>query len=230
MEGTFLGKIRDFLQRNQIYFEIFSSILLSIMALIVSVNSCQISKQQLANEERLNMPRIKISHEQLSSKEANDSEKIIIENVGGHAYNYNIEKRVFLSCKYFPLNGDNSKQICLPIQDILDTSFPTNNYTGVIESYYTICTVKYFNELYNQARDIKGFLDLQLLKYISISYFDFKDELHEELFIIDGVYQGRKIEKNDKISKLFSVKFPSYRISEIKLEKIIEMLEKKPEH
>ena len=230
MKGTFLARTRDFLQRNKIYFEIFSSVLLSFMALIVSINSCQISKQQLANEDRLNMPRIKVSHEQLSSKEANDSEKIIVENVGGHAYNYHIEKKVFLSCKYFPLNGGDSKQICLPIQDILDTSFPTNNYTGVIESYYTICTVKYFNELYNQTRDVKGFLDIQLLKYISISYSDFKDELHEDLFIIDGVYQGRKIEKNDKINKLFSIKFPSYRISEIKLEQILELLGKEPEH
>lgn len=230
MKSTFSIKAKTFLQRNKILFDIFSSVLLSFMALTVSVNSCQISKQQLANEERLNMPRIKISHEQLSNNEANDSEKVIIENVGGHAYNYNIEKRVFLSCKYFPLNGDDNKQIYLPIQDILDTSFPTNNYTGIIESYYTICNVKYFNELYDQARDIKGFLDLQLLKYISISYFDFKDELHEDLFIIDGVYQGHKTEKNDKISKLFSVKAPSYRISEIKLEKIFELLEEKPEH
>ena len=126
MKSTYFIKVKAFLQRNKILFDIFSSILLSSMALIVSINSCQISKQQSINEERLNIPLIKVSSEQFSNKETNDSEKITIENVGGYAYNYKIQKKVFLSCEYNPLNGEATKQIYLPIDDILDTSIVGN--------------------------------------------------------------------------------------------------------
>ena len=231
MKSTYFTKVKAFLQRNKILFDIFSSILLSSMALIVSINSCQISKQQSINEERLNIPLIKVSSEQFSNKETNDSEKITIENVGGYAYNYKIQKKVFLSCEYNPLNGEATKQIYLPIDDILDTSSQTNNYIGPIKYYYTISTMKYFHDLYQKTIEVeKGYLHIRLLKYIMISYNDFKDQTHKELFSIDGVFQGCKIEETDDINKLFSLQYPTYRISKITLEQIFKLIKLKPEH
>lgn len=231
MKSTFIAKTKTFLQRNKIFFEIFSSVLLSFMALLVSINSCQISKQQSINEERLNMPLIKISSDQFSKETINDSEKITIENVGGYAYNYTIQKRVFLSCEYTPLDGGATKRIYLPIDDILDTSSQTNNYIGPIKYYYTISTMKYFHELYQKTIEVeKGYLHIRLLKYITISYNDFKDKSHKDLFIIDGVLQGCKIEETDDINKLFSIQYPTYRISQITLGQIFELLKNEPEH
>ena len=67
------------------------------MALIVSIVSCQINNRQLKNEELINMPRFKISKKQFTYETNNDSEKLTIENVGGYASNYIIDKKVFLS-------------------------------------------------------------------------------------------------------------------------------------
>jgi len=230
MKNTYINRTREFLKRNKIFFEIFSSILLSAMALTVSISSYQTTVRQAENEELLNMPLIKIPSEQFSWKGVNDSEKLTIENVGGYAYNFTTNKKVFLLCKYSPLNGGTPKQIYLPINDILDTSSPANNYTGIIEYYYTFCNMDFFHNLYKQSIDIKeAYIEIYLLKYVTVTYNDFKEQLHEDLFIIDGVRQGCKIKKDGNIVNLFSKQYPSYRISEITMEQILELLKVKPE-
>ncbi|MCD7923617.1 MAG: hypothetical protein LUI85_02530 [Bacteroides sp.] len=93
MKNTYINRTREFLKRNKIFFEIFSSILLSAMALTVSISSYQTTVRQAENEELLNMPLIKISSEQFSWKGVNDSEKLTIENVGGYAYNFTTNKK-----------------------------------------------------------------------------------------------------------------------------------------
>lgn len=219
-------KLRNFLSRNKIFFEILSSILLSTMALTVSIVSCQINKRQVENEELINMPHFKISKEQFTWKTNNDSEKLTIENVGGYASNYIIDKKIYLSCKYWTYNGEKNRQIYLPIDDILDTSFPSNNYTGIIEEFYSISTINNFNELYQQSLNIeKGSLQIELLYYIVITCVDFRNQQHIEYYIVDNVYGGRKIDKIDeKLERLFSIQYPRYRISQITFNQILELL------
>lgn len=222
------NNIKEFLKTNKIFIDFISSILLSIMAIFVSINSCQINKRQVENEELLNMPLFKICKEQFSWETTNDSEKVTIENVGGYAYNYNFEKRIFLFCQYYPLNGKEDKQIYLPIDDMLNSSFTTSNYTGILQYYYSISNIEYFNKLYQQTIGIKnGFLDIKLLYYIIISYNDFKGHQHKDYFIINGIDGGRKINKDERLDYLLSLKWPSYNISEITLEQIIELLKQK---
>lgn len=195
------------------------------MAFTVSVVSCQINNRQLKNEELINMPRFKISKEQFTWKKNNDSEKLTIENVGGYASNYIIDKKVFLSCKYYPLNGKENRQIYLPIEDVLDTSIPSNNYTGIIKEYYSISTIKNFNKLYQQSLNIeKGSLEIELLYYIVISYVDFRNQQHVNYFKIDNLYGGREINRNEKLDELFSLQYPRYRISQITFNQILELL------
>lgn len=223
-------KLKIWFGSNKIYFEIFSSFFLGIMAIIVSICSLIISNKQLKNDELLNKPLIKISYEQFTYKEQNDSEKITIENVGGYAYNYDINKKVFLHCEYTPSNGLPSKTIDLLINDILDTSSPTNNYTGSIGCYYTFANMEYFYKLYNQAINIKkGILFIELHKYISISYLDFKEQQHKDLFRIYGVRQGVKIQSTDEINNLLSIDYPSYYISNITMEQLLDSFNVKPD-
>lgn len=225
MKFKFLIKLRNFLNRNKIFFDIFSSILLSIMALIVSIVSCQINNRQLKNEELINMPRFKISKKQFTYETNNDSEKLTIENVGGYASNYIIDKKVFLSCKYYPLNGEENRQIYLPIDDVLDTSIPYNNYTGIIKESYSITTIKNFNKLYQQSLNIeKGNLEIELLYYIVISYVDFRNQQHVNYFKVDNVYGGREINRGENLDELFSLQYPRYRISQITFNQILELL------
>lgn len=226
MKYKCVTKLRNFLNRNKIFFEILSSILLSTMALTVSIVSCQINKRQVENEELINMPHFKISKEQFTWKTNNDSEKLTIENVGGYASNYIIDKKIYLSCKYWTYNGEKNRQIYLPIDDILDTSFPSSNYTGIIEEFYSISTINNFNELYQQSLNIeKGSLQIELLYYIVITCADFRNQQHIEYYIVDNVYGGRKIDNIDeKLERLFSIQYPRYRISQITFNQILELL------
>ena len=114
----------------------------------------------------------------------------------------------------------------MPIDDILDVSFPSSNYTGIIEEFYSISTINNFNELYQQSLNIeKGSLQIELLYYIVITCVDFRNQQHIEYYIVNNVYGGRKIDKIDgKLESLFSIQYPRYRISQITFNQILELL------
>ena len=83
--------------------------------------------------------------------------------------------------------------------------------------------MEYFYKLYNQAINIKkGILFIELHKYISISYLDFKEQQHKDLFRIYGVRQGVKIQSTDEINNLLSIDYPSYYISNITMEQLLD--------
>lgn len=219
-----MKRIKKWLNNNKIYIETICTLLLGIMSLLVSVNSCKLTKRQIENDEFLNMPLIQVKSEQFSWGNKNDSEKITIENVGKYAYGYETSKRVFLKCSYHPLDGDPGKIIYLLISNILDTSSSSNEYVGNIATYFTIENNKYFNDLYNKSISINNaILNIELIKYITIKYYDFKDNLHEDIFIVPTGYTGSKIKINKELENLFEIK-NFYKIQELTIEQIIELI------
>lgn len=216
--------LKKWLNSNRIYLETICTILLGTMSLLVSVNSCRLTKRQIENDEYLNMPLIQVKSEQFTWEDKNDSEKITIENVGKYAYGYETNKKIFLKCSFHPLNGKSGKVVYLPIANILDTSFSPHEYVGDIATYMTIKNNKYYHDLIRASIEVKkSFLDINLIKYIIVKYYDFKDNLHEDIFIVPTGSTGSKVPFNDEIEKLF--RLTNYkRIDELSIDKIIELI------
>ena len=215
---------KEWLINNKIYLDTFCTFLLGVMSLLVSVNSCKLTKRQIENDEYLNMPLIQVKSEQFTWEDKNDSEKITIENVGKYAYGYETNKKIFLKCSLHPLNGKPSKVVYLPIANILDTSFSSHEYVGNIATYMTIKNNTYYDDLIRESIEVeKSFLEINLIKFIIVKYYDFKDKTHEDIFIVPTGSTGSKVPLNDEIEKLF--RLTNYkRINELSIDKIIELI------
>ena len=216
--------LKKWLINNKIYFETCCSLLLGIMSFCVSVNSCKLTERQIENEELLNMPLIQVKSESFDWDDKNDSEWIYITNVGTQASDYSTYKKVYLKCNYHSYNGDSNKELYLPISDMLDSSFPTNEYIGKIETYLTAKNQKYYTDLYFESGKIKnGFLFLELKQFIIVNYKDYRGIKHRDIFSVTTGFNGVKVDLTEKLEELFNTK-DFYRISELSIEKIMNLV------
>ena len=147
--------IRQWTKKNKIFIDWFTTISLGIMSILVSVNSCKLTERQIKNDELLNMPLIQVKSESFDLDEKNDSEWIYITNVGNYASDYSTSKYVFLRCMYYPDKG-NPIELYLPISNMLDSSFPSHEYIGKVETYLTAKTNKYYHDLQREAIEVEN--------------------------------------------------------------------------
>lgn len=215
--------IRQWTKKNKIFIDWFTTISLGIMSILVSVNSCKLTERQIKNDELLNMPLIQVKSESFDLDEKNDSEWIYITNVGNYASDYSTSKYVFLRCMYYPDKG-NPIELYLPISNMLDSSFPSHEYIGKVETYLTAKTNKYYHDLQREAIEVEnGYLFLDIKKYISVSYNDFRGRKHNDLFSVITGYTGVKIDLNKELEELIRNNY-YYRISELSIEQIMDLL------
>jgi hypothetical protein len=209
------------------FFDYTHTSLLGIMSLIVSVNSCILSERQVENEERLNMPLIEVRSSKFTFKETNDSEEVTIKNIGKFAKFYDVKKNIFLECIFTPkrsVSNEPIKRLYIPINDLLDSSFPKHDYEGVIDIKMSIGTYKYVDDLiYETTKVTNGFLNITLLQYIVVKYYDFKDILHEDIFLVKPGLPSTRVDYNDHLYELFKLR-DHHSIQELSIEKIIELI------
>lgn len=209
------------------FFDYTHTSLLGIMSLIVSVNSCILSERQIKNEERLNMPLIEVKSNKYTFKETNDSEEVTVKNIGKFAKYYYVDKKIFLECSFQPqgsILNEASKRLYIPINDLLDRSLPIHDYEGVIEIKRSVGTYKYVDDLINETTKVtNGFLNITLLQYIVVKYYDFKDILHEDIFLVTPGLPSTRVDYNDHLYELFKLR-DHHSIQELSIEKIIELI------
>lgn len=215
--------IKQWAEGNKIFIDWITTILLGIMSILVSINSCKLAERQIKNDELLNMPLIHVKSESFDWDEKNDSEWIYITNVGNYASDYSTSKHVFLECKYYPDKG-NPIELNLPISNMLDSSFPSHEYIGKITTYLTAKTNKYYHDLQRKAIEVEnGILLLDIKKYISVSYKDFIGKEHNDLFSVITGFTGVKINSNKELEEQINNNY-YYRISELSIEQIMDLL------
>jgi hypothetical protein len=216
--------MREWFTNNKIFLDWGTTLSLGIMSILVSVNSCNLTKKQIENDELLNMPLIQVKSEQFTHEDNNDSEIIKITNVGKHATNYQTTKAVVLKCCYYPMNGEPNKIINLPIKNLLDISTSSNEYVGEIGSFITIRNNKYLHKLHFESIKIEnGFLELHAKNYIRVSYKDFKGSKHEDVFLVSTGFTGTKVDIENEQKDLFKFQ-QEYNIDELTIEQIMDLI------
>ncbi|MDR3413318.1 MAG: hypothetical protein P4L87_20590 [Formivibrio sp.] len=140
--------MKNFLIENKIFFEIFTSILLGVMAIVVSVQANLIAKAQLAladESKNLTMlqhlPEIKAKFEYVDSEKRWRKERLVISNVGDEMHEFSSYEIAFVSLKELQLLHKNQepdpsmhlKKARIPLAEYFpNVSFGVNQDKGVI--------------------------------------------------------------------------------------------------
>lgn len=221
----YIKKILRYLLKN--FVVLYRDLLLGTMALIVSIHTCQIDKREMENNELLNMPIIEVESNRFSWDEHSDSEEVIVKHSGKLATFHDVVKKIFLKCSYMPyrsISKDPEKIVYIPISNILGSSFPKYEHEGIVTIMKSYGTRKYVDSLIFEATNVKGgYLEINLLQYVVVKYSDFRDNYHEDVFLVNTGFPSTKVPYNDELKELF--KCTDYKeIQELTIEKIIELI------
>ncbi|UQS90720.1 hypothetical protein M5C90_04425 [Pseudomonas chlororaphis subsp. piscium] len=201
--------MKVFLTSNKIYFETCVSVLLAIMAIIVSINANSIAKAQLslANDaQRIAtlpyLPNIKARFKFVSSEDGVRKEKLEVTNSGDSMYELRAVPIAFLELRELqvvPINGPYTKNTHLNKSTIpLEGYFPNVTWvdgsdknfvlyqdiedTSLLEDRLNVFSKKYSSE----EKHIIGGIE----KYLLVSYKDRFKALHTEYFQFDPMGEG----------------------------------------
>ncbi|WP_025168207.1 hypothetical protein [Pseudomonas syringae] len=201
--------MKVFLTSNKIYFETCVSVLLAIMAIIVSINANSIAKAQLslANDaQRIAtlpyLPNIKARFKFVSSEDGVRKEKLEVTNSGDSMYELRAVPIAFLELRELqvvPINGSYTKNTHLNKSTIpLEGYFPNVTWvdgsdknfvlyqdiegTGLLEDRLNVFSKKYSSK----EKHIIGGIE----KYLLVSYKDRFKALHTDYFQFDPMGEG----------------------------------------
>lgn len=205
--------IKEWLERNKIFFDTISATFLAGMALIVSILSIQISSNQLENDKLLNQPLIKISNDFFSYYGVeNDSRFVIVENEGTPITEFRSKIYTILKIEANkkPFEKSIERQVIhIPIQDYFSAVSLTNNYIGVQTKYIGINNLSMLENIKTDF-DIKlkesyPMTFLSMIIFMEISYLDYSGNRINKFFIIDDIRNGYEITKNNEIERLLMI-------------------------
>ncbi|AKF43777.1 hypothetical protein ACQJ22_25010 [Pseudomonas fragariae (ex Marin et al. 2024)] len=227
--------MKDFLTSNKIYFETGVSVLLAIMAILVSINANSIAKAQLslANDaQRIAtlpyLPNIKARFKLVSSNDGVRKEKLEITNSGDSMYELRAFPIAFLALRELQVvsaNGPYTKNAHLKKLSIpLESYFPNGTMvddmdkdfvlyqdienTGLLKDRLDAFSKKYDSE----EKHVIGGID----KYLVVSYKDRFNVLHTDYFQFDHAGEGVLMGSSDG-EGVFK-RYNEYSKKEIKLD------------
>jgi len=201
--------LKVFLTSNKIYFETCVSVLLAIMAIIISINANSIAKAQLslANDaQRIAtlpyLPNIKARFKFVSSEDGVRKEKLEVTNSGDSMYELRAVPIAFLELRELqvvPINGPYIKNTHLNKSTVpLEGYFPNVTWvdgsdknfvlyqdiedTGLLDDRLNAFSKKYSSE----EKHIIGGIE----KYLLVSYKDRFKALHTDYFQFDPMGEG----------------------------------------
>lgn len=179
--------MKDFLEKNKIYFELTSSIMFGLAALFISLASYNISKEQLNTSKLNNNPHFYIEtelHKDEKTKMYTDRIQKIY-NAGAPVYNLNINKYEFIEVKYF---GEQQKTIFVPVNGYYPSQFPTHSPTGLLSTFMGYNNNSIMGELYNLSLEYTkksdDYFELHFKNIVSISYMG-RDEEQNTVYFLD---------------------------------------------
>ena len=212
--------IKEWLKENKIFFETIAIVLLSTMAIIVSIQSNKISSSQLRiaeDQKRImvaqNLPLLRLNAYQVYTKETDKySEDIIkIVNEGPPLYEFHKDYVVFIEFE-FGKRGEALSKILIPLNGYYGSSFLTG------ESKNLLCTItgpknklKYDNFIseFRSLAEKEGYYAFdKLRRFININYKDLFEQRHSDFYEVD-FFNSKKMEPEEG-QKYFTLHYQSH--------------------
>lgn len=204
-----MKKITKWLRNNEIYFTTICTILLSGMAIIVSVISNQVANRQFEMDYFEKQPDFQITKEQLFNEKNQKYEdtNLIITKLTGKAKNIEIETITLLDIEYTNTNNE-AKNSRFLIEGYYDTSFLSGKTEGIIETETghknNRKEIELENYLVEMIENQNQFIYTELKTYVQIKYLNFQNESKTEYFDASSI--SGKLINNDTLSKYFNYK------------------------
>jgi hypothetical protein len=195
------SRLKQWLNRNKIYFETITSLFLTIMAILLSLFTYLTTVRQAENEELLNQPIIRIDDKQFSyfsSTNTNDSEFLVIENTGIKINSFESEVYTFLKIE---TENPSSKRagermiIYKRISDYYGGSTPHKNVVGELVTYINLGSL---NDIHEASLKFKEIYDddfpmtfITLEKFAMVTFQDFKNKQYKFYYKVDNIYNNK---------------------------------------
>ena len=204
-----MKKIKKWLKKNEIYFTTVCTILLSGMAIIVSVISNQVANRQFEMDYFEKQPDFQITKEHIFNEKTQKFEDInlIITKLTGKAKNIEIETITILDIEYTNTKNE-LKYSHLLIEGYYDASFSSGKTEGIIqtETGYKNNSkeIEFENYLSEMIEDQNQFIYAKLKTYVQIRYLNFQNESKTEYFDASSI--SGKLINNDTLNNFFNYK------------------------
>lgn len=179
-----IKRLRNFLEENKVFFEVVVSVLLSIMAVLVSIEANRIANAQTRIMEQENSPHLEIRMTQDYNQELKiyDNTNWLVFNRGGKIIDFEANECTFFKFYY----GQNPDSIVIPIYGYF-------NLRGLLsgESEGLIYQVDndHNGKIEIALRDsLMNYGYFEMASYIEITYRDIFDKKHSEYYQIAPGY------------------------------------------
>jgi hypothetical protein len=191
------NNLRKFIEKNKIFFELIPMVSLSIMAIIVSKNSNEISQNQTLIMSRENEPNIDIIfYQTLDDSTTIPTSVWNIYNRGGRLTEYDLKDISFVRST-MNVEGEFVEKL-IPLYFYLDPYHEISGETnGLVQKLKNnICKSKYL-EL-NKSFLGNGYMELET--YIEISYTDFLNERKNKYYSLSPMKEINKAKWDSLLS------------------------------
>ncbi|PXY46756.1 hypothetical protein DMB68_06255 [Flavobacterium hydrophilum] len=161
-------KLRGFLKRNKIFFEVLAATVLTITSIFVSFQANNISKRQMEIMESENTPRIEIQRTQLfiDSTKSNQVTKWLVFNNNSKISDFEIEKQI----SFLSITKKNREELSIPVIEYLN---PNGKLSGENEGLiYEFDNVNSFQDEFITRQNLIDYGGVNVRSFIQISYHD----------------------------------------------------------
>ncbi len=234
--------MKEWLQKNKIYFETIAATLLSIMAIIVTISSNRISELSKEISYRNALPNFEIItiYDRWNSNKITQLEKKVVYHTSGKYKNLNTKLISFYDI-VFQDSAGRTYNIQFPFKDNIYIHYPGEREEKVVKEILGIYSPAKFDTLINMLEKafttincnmgmshMVSFLKLEYIDLIDNKIIDYYDVTFNESKWLSK-YKGNDLFKdyNDLYSKNIFIDFDDF--NETKLRYLIEKIRKDPQ-
>lgn len=217
---TKFTRFRSWLERNKVFFELSTAILLAYMSYTVSINANQIATYQndLVKEQNNlikdeNQPIFQFNFTQFNNDNLDSAERIDIYNIGKPAHNFQAEAYVLCNIQLHNSSDNEYTKISFYQKNYyINTSMVSP--VGLMNSFdsagFLTSLPRYLNStslscLQNQS----NIEQVQLTRYVHFTYSDIYGENHDEVYCVTKL-GSFKLTESEKIMLVHELDYISY--------------------
>ena len=208
-----IQNIKEWLTDNKIFFETIAATMLTFMAVILSFAQLAITQEQTAYleqqiiiEREQALPQFVVISKTFPGEGTNQHEddKIFMYNQGNTALNITTKVAVFFNIDY--LNGPEQKDILVPVDGYYWWHVMSGESTGLVvtienpKNHLKRSIIE--DELSKLAAANNVIINLNIKRYVQITYRDIFDELHTKYYLVVPFSGGELVQVDDG-EKLF---------------------------
>ncbi|KAF0106521.1 MAG: hypothetical protein FD146_2529 [Anaerolineaceae bacterium] len=215
--NTFIKKSRFFLAENKIFFETIAAFSLTLMAVIISWVQLGIAQKQIdllelqtQIERQQASPQFVVIARQYWNDEKTFAadDKILIYNQGNIAYNIDVDTAVFFKLTY--ISQAEYKEVLVPINGYYTIHLRTGDATGLVMTLESdsnnLKRWQIQDELGELAKNNGVTINLEVQRYLKLTYRDTFDVEHTQYYFVPLIYGGDLLETAEG-EEVFSKKF-----------------------